>query len=151
MGRLFWEILSFVRKPWRSYTIWRYIKYGTAMQQKKEDENHLKLQKYSRQFCGSSIFEVESFWLVPFRHLRRLGLSRRSISATFPLHEGCFCIFFFRFVALLNRVAASVPRCRVHYLPVRIRIQYFQKVLNLDLEVQNATFSKKTNPLIFVV
>ena len=23
MGRLFWEILSFVRKPWRIYTIWR--------------------------------------------------------------------------------------------------------------------------------
>jgi hypothetical protein len=25
MGRLFWEILSFMQKPWRSYTIWRYV------------------------------------------------------------------------------------------------------------------------------
>jgi hypothetical protein len=24
MGRLFWEISSFMQKPWRSYTIWRY-------------------------------------------------------------------------------------------------------------------------------
>jgi hypothetical protein len=25
MGRLFWEISSFMQKPWRSYTIWRYL------------------------------------------------------------------------------------------------------------------------------
>ncbi len=26
MGRIFWEISSFMQKPWRSYTIWRYWK-----------------------------------------------------------------------------------------------------------------------------
>jgi hypothetical protein len=25
MGRLFWEISSFMQKTWRSYTIWRYL------------------------------------------------------------------------------------------------------------------------------
>jgi hypothetical protein len=72
MGGLFWDILSFIQKPWRSYTIWRYLKAVTSFLSKRKlhcifDFTHKRQSNYQilwkpyafiKELCSDLIFKT---------------------------------------------------------------------------------------------